>query len=167
MLILFLSALIPMIVGAVYYHPKVVGTVWMRTNNFTTKDLEGANMVLIFGLSYVMSVSLAFLLQSMVIHQQGVLSLLAFQEGFEDSGSAVRGLYDDFMATYGQEHRSFGHGSLHGAIVALLFVTPIFTINALFERRNWKYVAVHAGYWLITLLLMGGVIGQFGELSPP
>lgn len=167
MLIPLLTALVPLLVGAVYYHPKVVGSAWMRVNNFTTKDLEGANMPLIFGLSYVMSIFIAYLLQYLVVHQTGLLSLLAFQEGFDDPNSAVRGLFDDFMALYGDEHRSFGHGAFHGAIVAMLFVTPIIVINSLFERRGWKYVSIHAGYWLISLVLMGGILGQFMEVRVP
>lgn len=167
MLILLLTALVPLLVGAVYYHPKVVGTAWMRVNNFTTKDLEGANMLLIFGLSYVLSIAIVLELQTMVIHQNGLLSLLAFQEGFDNPGSNVRGLFDDFMLTYGDVHRSFGHGAFHGAVVALLFVTPIIAINGLFERRNWKYVLIHAGYWLTSLVLMGGILGQFMEVMVP
>jgi hypothetical protein len=156
-----------MLVGAVYYHPKVVGSAWMRTNNFTPQDLEGANMLLIFGLSYVLSIALVFELQTMVIHQNGLLSLLAFQEGFDDPGSDVRGLFDDFMLTYGDVHRSFGHGAFHGVIAALLFAAPIVAINGLFERRGWKYILIHVGYWLISLLLMGGILGQFMEVMVP
>jgi hypothetical protein len=164
MLILLPTALIPLIVGAVYYHPKVVGTAWMRANHFTEEDLKGANMALIFGLSFVMSILLALLLQTIVIHQMGVFSLLSGQEGFDDPASAVRGLFNDFMELYGAEHRTFGHGALHGAIAAGFFAVPILTINGLFERRSWRYVLIHAGYWLITLALMGGVLGQFAPL---
>ena len=167
MLILFFAALIPMAVGAVYYHPKVVGTAWMRANNFTTKDLEGANMALIFGLSYLMSLFIAYALQYVVVHQTGLLSLLLMQEGFEDPGSSVRGLFNDFMELYGDEHRSFGHGAFHGAAFAVFFVTPIITINSLFERRGWKYISIHAGYWIISLLLMGGLVSQFLKLPVP
>lgn len=167
MLIILLTALIPLIVGAVYYHPKVVGTAWMRSNNFTAEDLEGANMALIFSLSFVMSILLAYLLQYFVIHQTGVLSLLVGQEGFDNPDSPVRGFFNDFMATYGAEHRTFGHGAFHGAIAAIFFIMPVITINSLFERRSWRYVMIHTGYWLITLVLMGGVLGQFATLAIP
>ena len=167
MLIILLTALIPMIVGAVYYHPKVVGSAWMRANNFTAEDLKGANMAVIFGVSFIMSILLAYLLQYLVIHQTGVLSLLVGQEGFDDPNSAVRGFFNDFMELYGDEHRTFGHGALHGAIAAIFFVMPVITINSLFERRNWRYVTIHTGYWLITLVLMGGVLGQFASLAIP
>lgn len=34
-------------------------------------------------------------------------------------------------------------------------------INALFERRGFKYIAIHTGYWLITLAIIGGLMCQF------
>ncbi|MEM1124806.1 MAG: DUF1761 domain-containing protein, partial [Bacteroidota bacterium] len=31
-------------------------------------------------------------------------------------------------------------------------------MNALFERRGWKYIWIHTGYWFITLALIGGLL---------
>jgi hypothetical protein len=61
-------------------------------------------------------------------------------------------------------HLHFGHGLLHGGMFALLFIGPIFWINALFERRNWKYMLIHTGYWVVSLALMGGIEAQFLKL---
>lgn len=58
-------------------------------------------------------------------------------------------------------HRSFGHGAVHGTIAAVLAALPIISINSLFERRGWKYILVHFGYWLITMILMSGAVCQF------
>ena len=33
--------------------------------------------------------------------------------------------------------------------------------NALFERKGFRYIAVNAGYWILTLMIMGGIICQF------
>ena len=57
-----IAMLIPMIMGFAYYHPKVVGSAWMKSLGFTEKDLEGGNMPLIFGISLVMSFLLSFFL---------------------------------------------------------------------------------------------------------
>ena len=43
-------------------------------------------------------------------------------------------------------------------LAALFVALPIIGINALFERKSAKYVALHLGYWAISLALMGGVI---------
>jgi hypothetical protein len=55
-------------------------------------------------------------------------------------------------------HRSFGHGALHGAIGAIFFVLPVLGINALFERKGWKYILINVGYWVVTLTIMGAII---------
>lgn len=160
----FVTALIPMLVGAVYYHPKVLGNAWMKTNGFTLESLEGANMMKIFGLSYVLSVLLSFILSGMVIHQSGAFSMMA-PEVFE-SGSAAQQDFNALMVKYGASERSFGHGAFHGVFTAICFVLPIIGINALFERRGWKYTFIHFGYWAISLLLMGGLLCQSLNYEP-
>ena len=158
------AGLIPMLVGFVYYNPKVVGGMWMKTNGFSEKDLEGGNMALIFGLSYLFSVLIAFILSGMVIHQVGAFSMMA-PEVFE-SGSAAQKQFNELMVQYGNTGRSFGHGALHGGIVTVFFVLPLIAINSLFERRGWKYILIHVGYWLICLMLMGGLICSTLKYAP-
>jgi hypothetical protein len=157
-----LAALIPMVVGALYYSPLLAGNAWMKVNGFTEESLKGANMALILILSYVFALMLTYPLWQLVVHQTGMTGVLAMQEGFGVPGSDVQNYYDNFIATYGDLHRSFGHGAIHGGIIAGLFVAlPLIAINALFERRGWKYILIHLGYWVITLGLMGGVLCQF------
>ena len=76
-------------------------------------------------------------------------------------GSKCNSKIVNFMAKHGTRHRSFGHGAVHGVMAGVFMATPIIGIISLFERRTWKYVLVNAGYWILTLGLMGGVICQF------
>ena len=163
----FLVATIPLLVGAIYYNERVVGGVWMRATGLDAEKLRRGNMAVIFGLAYLFSILISFMLSSMVIHQAGIFSLLAEVEGWEQPGSAAQQALTDLDAATQilSRHRSFGHGLLHGILAALVFVSPILAINALFERRRWNYVLVHVGYWTITLGLMGGVLCQFLALS--
>ncbi|MGB1243133.1 MAG: DUF1761 domain-containing protein [Chitinophagales bacterium] len=154
----FIVALIPLIVGAVYYHPKVAGNAWMKTNGFTEESLQGANMMLIFGLTYLFSFMISFFLPGLVIHQASIFSLLVPE--VLESGSAVQQSFNTFMGEFVDRHRTFGHGALHGGIATIFFVLPLIAINALFERRGWKYVLIHFGYWFISLILMGAVLCQ-------
>jgi len=152
----FIAAIIPMIVGAAYYSPMLVGKSWMKVNGFKEEDLEGGNMIAIFGGAYILSVLAAFALSGLVIHQPSV-----FQLGVPEvlnAGSPEQLQMAEFMKMFGDKHRNFGHGVLHGGIIALLLVLPIIGINSLFERRGWKYIFIHFGYWLITLMLMGGLL---------
>lgn len=64
---LFVAAAIPLAIGAVYYHPMVVGNAWMKTNGFTAAQLQKGNMAVIFGLSYIFSVLTAVMLSAVVI----------------------------------------------------------------------------------------------------
>ena len=40
----------------------------------------------------------------------------------------------------------------------LFLALPILGTNALFERKGFKYIAVNAGYWILTIALMGGLL---------
>jgi hypothetical protein len=154
-----ITALIPLLIGAIYYHPKVLGTVWMKTNGFTEEDLSKGNMALIFGLVYFFGILLSALLTNLVIHQANVGSILMPQ--VTDTGSQEYKDLADFMAKYGDRYRTFKHGMLHGGITTIFFILPVIAINALFERRGWKYITIHTGYWFITCMLIGGVLCQF------
>lgn len=155
---IFVSALIPLIVGAIWYHPKVMGTLWMRLSGTTEEQIRSGNMVVIFAVTYLLSVLLAISMNYVVIHQAHVYSILAEEPGFMEEGSALMIWLNDFMDQYGNNFRTFKHGAFHGVLQAVFFALPIFGINALFERRAWGYIWLHLSYWVISLALMGGVL---------
>lgn len=160
-LVLAAAAVIPLLIGMLWYNPRTFGSVWMKEAGITPEHAKGANMALIFGLTYVLSFFAAFALSGIVIHQAGFVSLMQGQPGFMEPGSETTKLIEDFMATYGDRFRTFKHGALHGSITGIALALPIVGINALFERRSFKYVAVHVGYWIASFALMGGVICQW------
>ena len=67
--IVLLAALVPMIIGFIWYNPKVFVKAWMEASGMTDEKVKGGNMALIFGLSFVFAVLLAFEMQFIVIHQ--------------------------------------------------------------------------------------------------
>jgi len=136
----------------------------MNACGFKEEELQGANMPVIFGLSYVFSVLIAFILTTIVIHQGGVFSML--NPEVMVSGSDEMTLFNDLMAKYGDRSRTFGHGAIHGGLFTVFFVFPLVAINALFERRGWKYIFIHTGYWLINLILMGGLLCAVLNYAP-
>ena len=156
------EAFITMIIGFLWYGPMLFQKAWMKEMNFTLKDLEGGNMLLIFGLSFVFSVLIAFFMQFLVIHQMGMYQTLMGEPGFAEGTGDVYAYFQDFASNYGDRFRTFKHGALHGVLTGLLFVMPIIGIKALFERKSFKYIAINVGYWTITLALMGGVVCQWG-----
>ena len=161
LLVLALAALVPMVIGFLWYGPKTFGNAWMKAAGVTEETMKGGNMVLIFGLSYLFSLMLASALVGMVIHQNHVFSALLNEPGFDEKGSAIMTYLDEFMANYGNNFRTFKHGALHGTLTGLFVALPVIGINALFERKNGKYIAINVGFWVVCMALMGGIICQF------
>lgn len=160
-LIIFLASLIPMALGFIWYNPKVFGTAWMKSAEITEDKMKGANMALIFGLSFIFSFLIAMAEQFMVIHQWHIYSILMNDMDLKDPESATSLMLKDFMEKYGNNFRTFKHGVFHGVFAGLFFALPILGVNALFERKGFKYIAINAGYWTVALALMGGVICAF------
>ena len=144
------AALIPLVIGAVWYNPKVFGIAWMRASGVTEEQMKSGNMAVIFGVSLVLSFMLAFSVNGMVVHQVSAQQL-AFTNPDAETFKA-------FMEEFGNVHRSFGHGALHGAIAGVFVVLPLLGINALFERKSFKYIFINVGYWTLTLAIMGAII---------
>nr|MBA2412402.1 DUF1761 domain-containing protein [Burkholderiaceae bacterium] len=153
-LIIAVAALVPLVIGFIWYNPKVFGNAWMAATGMTPEKGKEMNMVKVFSLTYLMSFFIAFLIQPMVIHQYGVFSVLMDEPGFNDPTSPMGIYFSDFMKNYGDNYRTFKHGVFHGVIVGLLFVTPIITINSLFEGKGFKYIAINGGYWTVCIAIM-------------
>ncbi|OIV42047.1 DUF1761 domain-containing protein [Flavobacterium johnsoniae] len=151
---LLAAAVVTLLVGFAWYHPKVFGTIWMRENNFTEDDLKKGSMLKIFGLTYIFSLMITMTLMGLTIHQSGAVGMV----GGPPLIASAKPSFAAFMADYGTAYRTFKHGALHGFISGLFFALPIVGINGLFERKSWKYIFIHAGYWIVTLTLMGGII---------
>lgn len=160
---LLASALIPLVIGFLWYNPKTFANPWMKAANVTEEKLKTGNMALIFILTYVMGFLISAILMMLVIHQIHIGSILADTAGANDPNSEVGKYIADFMAKYGQNFRTFKHGAFHGTFTGLICVTPIIAINGMFERRGFKYIAIHGGYWMLTLALMGGIICRFAN----
>lgn len=159
--IFFACGLIPLFVGFLWYSPKLFGNAWMRTIGKTEKDFEGGNMILIFVLSYIFGVLFAAGISGLTNHQQGVMQLFAMHPDYLTTGTEVGDLYQSVLNKFGDTHRSFGHGALHGAIGAILLILPPLAVNALFERHSWKYILINFGFWLVCMVLIGGVVCAF------
>lgn len=161
MLVTALAALIPLVIGAIWYNPKVLGNAWIKSTGLSEEELKGANMPLIFGLTFVFSFLIALAMNVVVVHQFGFQSMLMGEADLFTAGSDANVFFTTTIEKYGTAFRTFKHGVMHGTIFGIIFATPVIGILALFERKGAKYIFIHAGYWIISLALMGGVICQF------
>ena len=160
-LFIALAALVPLVMGFIWYGPLLFQNAWMKQLGFTEESLKGGNMALIFILSYVFSFMIAFFLQFITVHQLGAFSAMMESGASELTGDAITH-YQEFLDAYGSNYKSFKHGLLHGAISGVFIILPVLATQAMFERKTWKYVAINAGYWIVTLGLMGGIVCQWG-----
>lgn len=151
-LALFVAALSTLVVGFVWYNPKVFGSIWMKESGMTEEKMQGGNMLLIFGVSLLYAFLISFILQMLTIHQFGALGMVG------GDPSIAKPSYEAFMADYGMAFRTFKHGALHGFMTGLFLALPIIGTNALYERRSFKYTLVTGGFWIVCFMIMGGII---------
>ncbi len=129
------AALSTLVVGFLWYAPFSFQNAWMKSSGVTQEQMEGANMGIIFGLAVVF----AFLITI-------PLGFVMLTHTLECSPA------------YDPTSFSFAHGAFHGAIMGLFVALPVLATNALFERKNWTYILINAGYWVVCISIMGGII---------
>ncbi len=152
---IIVAAVSALVVGFIWYNPKVFGNAWMQAAGMTDEQIKGGNMAKIFGLALFFAFLLATALPGIVIHQMGLFSLI------NGDPSTALPSFDAMMNDYGTIYRTFKHGAFHGFITGVLIALPILGTNALFERKSAKYIFINSGYWIVTLTVMGGIIGSW------
>ena len=53
-------------------------------------------------------------------------------------------------------------GVISGAFCWLGFVITTLVVSYTFAMRDWRLLLIDGGYWLLVLVLMGGIIGAMG-----
>jgi len=134
-LALIAASLSTLVVGFIWYHPKVFGTIWMKEIGMTEEKAKNSNMALVFGLSVVLAFLVSFFL---------VTILFTGGAPGHPHGEAP------FM--------TFKHGAAHGTMLGLFVVLPVIITNGLFEQRSFKYMMIITGYWVVSFAIMGGII---------
>jgi len=155
------AAVAALIIGFIYYHPMLLGKAWMKYSGVPEEKLKSGNMAIISLGALICLYFIAKSLGAIVIHQHGLFGMLANQPDVHTPGTELYNTVHGLMDKYGQNYRTFKHGALHGFFTGLYFALPLLGVITLFERRPWQWLAIHAGYWIITLLVMGGIVCQF------
>ena len=132
------ATILPMVVGFIWYNPKVFGTAWMKESGMTEEKAKQMNPAKTYGLALVMAFLIAFFIWPQV-----------FLGGAPDDPHGV------------EPYMTFKHGALHGSMVGLFVALPVLATNSLFEQKSFRYVLINAGYWVVTMALMGGVINAW------
>ena len=146
------ASLVTLVVGFVWYSPKVFGNIWMKETGMTEEKAKQSNMAKVFGLTIFYSLLLSLLMPALVIHQMGALGMIG------GDPALAKPSYTAFLADYGDSFRTFKHGALHGFMSGLFLALPITAINSLFEQKSWRYILINAGYWIVSMTIMGAII---------
>lgn len=149
-LALFLASLSTLVVGFIWYNPKVFGGIWMRETGMTEESAKNSNMIKVFGLTIFYSLILAFMMPTIVNHEIGAVQAAG--------GNAQDPALLEFLKVHHGKFLSFKHGALHGILFGVFFVLPITAINSLFEQKSWRYILVTAGYWIVSFAIMGAIL---------
>lgn len=149
---ILVAAVSTLLIGFIWYHPKVFGTVWMKVTGLTETELKRGNMIKIFGLAFLFAIFLAMTMYTFTVHQSAVIGLVG-----ADPDNALPS-YNAFMQDYGDAFRTYKHGALHGFLAGIFVALPILGTNALFERKSAKYIFINAGFWIVCFTVMGAII---------
>ncbi|MBP6311453.1 MAG: DUF1761 domain-containing protein [Flavobacteriales bacterium] len=164
-LIHIVAALVPMIVGFIWYNPSVFGTTWMNGVGLTEERIRTGNMPMIFGLSFLMALLLSFTYKFLGDHH------FAFQAFFRpveehgmgvDASSAFGAELQGIIDAYGVRFHTWSHGLAHSIMITCFVLLPVMATVALFERRSFKTFLINWGYWVITIAIMFMILAQWG-----
>lgn len=148
-----IAAVAALFIGALWYNPKFgFGNAWMQESGMTEERMKSGNIAIIFGLALLFAAMLSFLLMQFTNHQWGAFGMV----GGDPTGAEPS--FEAFMADYGNAFRTFKHGAFHGTLFGVFGALPIIGTIALFERRSAKYILINAGYWIVTLAVMGSIL---------
>jgi len=158
-LAIFVAALAIIPIGFIWYNPNVFGNAWMKEIGKTPEDMKNRMAfwkIMVF--SFIGAFFIAFSLNFIVVHQFSMFALLDGVAEMKGMNPKVYLIVNGTEIDYAIRFRSFGHGALHGTITGLFFVFPIIAQNAMYEQKSFKYIAIHAGYWIVTCAVSGGII---------
>lgn len=131
-LAVFIAGLSTMLVGSVWYNPKVFGNTWMKLAKIDKKQTEKGEIKPMI-IAFVMSFITAFILAH--------FSFLAYQ--YYSYSFLSISLITSFLLWIG--------------FTAVRIIT-----HDAFEGRLWKLTILNISHELVTILVMGLIIGLFG-----
>ena len=162
-LALLVAALVPMVIGYLWYGP-LFGKTWMNSTGMTEAKMKSANMPMIFGFSFLLALILAFAISILCVHDNmvdGALFYATDKTMIPTPGSEEASWLAYYYENLAPDNYNFKHGAFHGGLFGLLLFLPVIGNIALYEQKGWKYVAINVGYWVLCAVIMGGILGAW------
>lgn len=122
------------VLGGIWYSPALFGNAWMKENNFSIEQLKQGNKMKIFGISFILSLVMAANLAMFLADPPSTCP-----EGCGIKTDMTWGMIAGFLAG--------------------LWVLCAVAIHGLFEHKSWKLICINGFYSVVSLVLMGAIIG--------
>ena len=125
-----LSTLTPLVLSMVFYRKQLFGKGVTANADSIDSPIGKPNLTGFIGITLIASFLVSFFLLN-----------------FNNTGINQEGQYDTFQ-----------HGAWHGGFVAVTIVIPVTLIHGVLSRKNWKGILTDIAFWLISLIVMGGIV---------
>jgi len=159
-LIIPIAATIPLILGFIWYQPQVFGTALAKVTEQSIEQITSYSAKRI-GFTYLFGLLMAYIITACSVHQYAVFQLFMGEESLGIAGSEMNTFMSNFNASYGDRHRSFFHGVIHGLEASLLFGFAFLGISTFIEGAPMKRMWIHLGYFVLCGSIMGGLVCAF------
>jgi hypothetical protein len=129
---ILVAGIASMVVGFLWYGPMLFGNVWMKLMGYTKESIEKekTNMGKTYGISFVLALLTAYVLS----HVMGL------SQNFYHYDAVMTGVTSAFWMWLG-------------------FIMPVQATDVLFGNKKIKLFAVNTGYQLVSVIVMGIVLG--------
>ena len=159
--LLFLTALIPILLAYIWYHPSVFGTKLATATGQATNQIGVGNNLKRLPFLYLFGLLLSYIVLLLAVHQIGPFLLFFGERAMEDPSYEAHAFLKDFVVQFGDRHRTFGHGMLHGTEIGLFTSLALVGATAMIEGFSMQKAWIHVGFWTVSCALIGGVLGAF------
>ncbi len=158
MLINLYAAAVPVVIGAIWYNPYLLGRLWGGDVGLSKQKLSAGMLTVTVVLTYIGGYYIARTLGGIVIHQHGLHSMLAGEPDLQNKSSELYKTVEGLMDKYGHNYRTFKHGAFHGVFTGAYLVLPVLLTIGLMERKKVTWILIHAAFWALCLSVMGGIV---------
>lgn len=121
------------VIGGIWYSPGLFGKIWMKENNLTENDVKKGDTGKIFGWTAVFSLLMAANLG------------MFLTEPADCPANCVPKVDIAWGATAG--------------LLAGIWTFSAIAIHSLFERKSWRLILINGFYSVVSLVVMGAIIG--------
>lgn len=132
-LAVLIAGVASMAVGFLWYGPMLLGKPWMKLMGYTKESMEKTKKGM--GKTYAMSTVFTLISAYVLWH------VMTFSKSFYGYSPMMTGLSSAFWMWFG-------------------FMMPVQATEVLFGGKKWKLFGINTGYQLVSLLVMGVVMGM-------